>query len=153
MLEKRWQNEYRSTMICVDRCDFGILEGRLYNPYIRGGEQFRSLMELILRMEELLDQMRFPESYTEHRSFRRERGVTDTKISQLEASEGRCGTFILKVLFRQNASWQGTLTWLDGHQEESFRSVLELIHLLSSALREAPDAEQLKQEKSKEDSE
>ena len=34
----------------------------------------------------------------------------------------------------QDASWQGSVTWLEQGQEESFRSVLELILLLDSAL-------------------
>jgi len=43
-------------------------------------------------------------------------------------------TFRLRVIFRQHTSWQGTLLWQDERQEESFRSVLELIHLIDSAL-------------------
>jgi hypothetical protein len=38
------------------------------------------------------------------------------------------------VLFRQNASWQGSITWMEGKQEQSFRSALELIFLMNSAL-------------------
>jgi hypothetical protein len=40
----------------------------------------------------------------------------------------------VRVLFRQNASWQGSLTWLEEGKEESFRSVLELLLLMHSAL-------------------
>ena len=138
MLEKRWENEYRSTMICVDHCRSGELEGRMYNPYIQGGETFHSLMELILRMEELLDRMHFPEPYTERRGFRQELGVPIGTLPPPDTKDGLCGTFLLKVLFRQNASWQGSLTWIEGRQEESFRSVLEMIHLLRSALQEEP---------------
>ena len=43
-------------------------------------------------------------------------------------------TFQLSVLFRQNASWQGSLTWLERAEEARFRSVLELVGLLDSAL-------------------
>jgi len=40
----------------------------------------------------------------------------------------------VKVLFRQNASWQGSIAWLEGKREESFRSVLELLLLIDSAV-------------------
>lgn len=139
-MEKRWENEFRTTLICVDSCRSGELTGRLYNSYIQGGESFRSLMELILRLDELLDQMQFPQSYTERRGFRRESLMSSGQLPVMELQTGICGTFSLKVLFRQNASWQGTLNWVEGRQEESFRSVLELIHLLRSALQEEPGA-------------
>lgn len=48
--------------------------------------------------------------------------------------EGRCATFAVRVLFRQNASWQGSVSWLEGSREESFRSALELAFLMDSAL-------------------
>ncbi|MBQ3122632.1 MAG: hypothetical protein IJC14_00585 [Firmicutes bacterium] len=47
---------------------------------------------------------------------------------------GKLATFNIKILFRQNASWQGLCGWLEGKQEQSFRSVLELFFLLHSAL-------------------
>ena len=45
-------------------------------------------------------------------------------------------TFRVSVLFRQNASWQGTLLWTERAVDAQFRSVLELIRLLDSALTE-----------------
>jgi len=47
---------------------------------------------------------------------------------------GEQETFDVKILFRQNASWQGSVVWLEQKQEQSFRSVLELILLFDSAL-------------------
>ena len=58
-----------------------------------------------------------------------------------EIREGKLGTFALRVLFRQNASWQGSVTWLEENREESFRSALELIWLIDSALRESAEKE------------
>jgi hypothetical protein len=43
-------------------------------------------------------------------------------------------TFAVRVMFRQNASWQGSVTWVEGKREEQFRSVLELLLLVKSAL-------------------
>ena len=46
------------------------------------------------------------------------------------------GTFVIKVMNTQNATWQGTVTWTDGKRTEPFRSALELIKLIDSALEE-----------------
>ena len=43
-------------------------------------------------------------------------------------------TFLVHVLNDQNASWQGTVTWTNGNKTQSFRSALELIRLIDSAV-------------------
>lgn len=52
-------------------------------------------------------------------------------------------TFVIQILNTQNATWQGTVTWTDGRRTESFRSALELLRLMDSALLagEEPEAE------------
>lgn len=49
----------------------------------------------------------------------------------------RRGTFLLNIYDRQNATWQGTISWVDKNEKQQFRSVLELIKLIESALDEA----------------
>ena len=41
--------------------------------------------------------------------------------------------FYLKVQYRSNTSWQGTIHWLDGRKSRRFRSVLELANLINNA--------------------
>ena len=38
-------------------------------------------------------------------------------------------TFLLNILNHQNATWQGTVTWVDRRMQHNFRSTLELIKL------------------------
>ncbi len=45
-------------------------------------------------------------------------------------------TFVIQVIDQQNATWQGTIQWTQEQKTESFRSVLELIKLIDSALAE-----------------
>lgn len=66
------------------------------------------------------------------RSRGRRSGPTDRRRALGEQKP--LATFQLSVLFRQNASWQGRLTWLERAEEARFRSVLELVGLLDSAL-------------------
>ncbi len=42
--------------------------------------------------------------------------------------------FLIEIADRQNASWQGSVKWINGGKETNFRSALELIHLLDSAM-------------------
>jgi hypothetical protein len=133
MEEKITANEYRTTVICVDEYDNGVMSGRLFNPYMKGGECFSSLMNLLVSMDNLLDKMRLPQSFEAKRSF------VPMKSPPAPADDenrhnGKKATFAVRILFRQNASWQGSVTWLEGKMEESFRSTLELIFLMRSAL-------------------
>lgn len=131
---KQWGNAYRTTVVCVDSYDEHVLRGRLYNPHRPEGIAFRSVMEFLLRMEDLLDDMHFPQSFSAVRSFGAPPERTAASPPAAERQEGQRATFAVRVLFRQNASWQGSLTWLEEGKEESFRSVLELLLLMHSAL-------------------
>ena len=44
-------------------------------------------------------------------------------------------TFILDIKNTQNSTWQGTIHWTQTQQKVAFRSTLELIHLLDSAIK------------------
>jgi hypothetical protein len=53
--------------------------------------------------------------------------------------EKNTGTFIIKILDRQNASWQGSVTWAEEGRTQNFRSALELLKLIDGALDGALD--------------
>lgn len=48
-------------------------------------------------------------------------------------------TFYLKVQYRSNTSWQGTIQWLNGRKSRRFRSVLELANLINDAKQKKTD--------------
>lgn len=135
----QWHSEvFRITKICIDSYENKVVQGRLYNPSLDDGIEFHGIIEFLKSVEYLLDEMNFPQSFSERRSFAQ---AKDRKHPELIANEnmvGELGTFVLRVLFRQNASWQGSLVWCEGRSEECFRSVLELLFLIDSAIdREA----------------
>ena len=43
-------------------------------------------------------------------------------------------TFILKILDRQNSTWQGSILWVEKQNEQYFRSALEMLKLIDEAL-------------------
>lgn len=137
MKERLRGNEYRTTVICVDSYEGGVPVGRLYNPAREEGIIFQSLSQLLLRYQELLDEMQLPQAFTVPRTFSGPVGASGGgAVPQDLERRGRTATFAVRVLFRKNSSWQGLVTWLEENREESFRSVLELIVLMDSAMRD-----------------
>ncbi len=133
MIVKNWAEEYRTIFLCVDSYQNKVPQGRLYNPGLGEGRQFQSLTNFILEMEQIFEKMEFPKAYTTTRTFAKPplkaAGPPDSTYR-----EGEMATFSLNILFRQNASWQGSIVWLEEKQEQRFRSVLELILLIDNAL-------------------
>lgn len=134
MQTKKTGNGFRTVIVCIDSYDDSIPVGRLLNPLFPEAVSFKGVVEFLREMEELLNEMHFPQSFTELRSFR----AVALPVLRMEANgagpEGKLATFAVKVIFRQNASWQGSVLWMEQSREESFRSVLELIFLMDSAL-------------------
>ena len=44
-------------------------------------------------------------------------------------------TFILKILNNQNATWQGSVTWIDENKTLNFRSAMELLKILDDVVK------------------
>lgn len=104
---------YRTTLVCIDSAQEGLLTGRVYHPYLPSGAEFKNLMQFLLVMEDLLDKLQFPQSFTAHRSFRMQPEPAPPLPSENEPHTGKIATFSVRVIFRQNASWQGSVTWLE----------------------------------------
>ena len=49
---------------------------------------------------------------------------------------GHKASFIVRVTSRQNATWPGSISWTERGVTKHFRSALELIKLIDSALDE-----------------
>ena len=133
MAARAWGAEYRSTTVCIDSYEDGVPIGRFYNPYLPEGRNFKSVTQFLTEMEQALDTMDFPKAFQSTRSFAKPPPPTGKLTEALEQT-GKAATFTVRVMFRQNASWQGSVIWQEGRQEQSFRSVLELIFLIDSAM-------------------
>lgn len=60
--------------------------------------------------------------------------MSDTKIKHLNYSGD--ANFSVRIHFRQNASYQGEIYWVERKQKINFRSLLELILLMQEAMEE-----------------
>ena len=136
MMAERVRGElYRTIRLCIDSYDQGVMTGRFYHPSLKDGCcVFQSLVQLLLQIEQLLDSINYPQAYTAKRTFA---PTSDVHLHGGDPGQSRTGqkaTFQIRLMFRQHASWQGSVTWIEGKGEQTFRSVLELVLLMDSAL-------------------
>lgn len=127
-------NALRSTLLCIDSYESRVMRGRLCNACCNDGITFESTMDFLSKMEALLEKMKLPQAFSERRTFRKNAECPSASASAGSSVKGDLATFTLRVLFRQNASWQGSIYWHEGEQSECFRSVLELLMLIDSAV-------------------
>jgi len=136
MTNRAFGEEYRSTTVCLESYDNGVPVGHFHNRWQPEGRRFHGIVQFLSEMERCLDRMDFPQAYRAVRSFARppNPGAAAPSLPRLS---GAAATFTLRILFRQNASWQGSVIWHEGQREQSFRSVLELIFLMDSAMQQS----------------
>ncbi len=122
---------YRTIVVCVDSQEANIPSGRFYNPYLCQGIAFKGLTQFVKKMEQSLDLMEEIDRLCEPREdLFAEAGY----FPMCRCHTGQKATFAVRILFRQNGSWQGCCTWLEQKQNYSFKSALEFVLLLSEAL-------------------
>ena len=51
-----------------------------------------------------------------------------------EVISGKHGTFVVKICYCENNTWQGYVVWAEKNKKEYFRSALELMRLIDDAL-------------------
>lgn len=140
-------------LVCVDAFSQGEIYGRLEHSGLPEPFEFAGVATLARGMEQLFQNTGYPQPAFETRSFQhtprpKERGATEggetmttenTRENAMERQEperGKRATFVVRVQFRQNSTWQGTVDWTDKKKSQSFRSMLELIRLMDNALTE-----------------
>lgn len=52
--------------------------------------------------------------------------------AQTESNSG--ATFTIKIRFARNATWQGTIDWMEGKKTVNFRSEMEMLKLMMEAV-------------------
>lgn len=139
-------SEYINSRVCICIEDYRNTEisGRLYHTDLPGEYLFANSGQLMLGIESLLNAVNYPEASTEPRTFRDSGGVNDMQEERPHPTEnaktaplnvqGKLATFIVHAQYRQNTSWQGSLLWLEENKKQFFRSELELLKLIDSAL-------------------
>ena len=140
--------------LSITESENGHFCGEICNLYYEEAVPFDGLDKAILRMDEMMDDLGCPQAATELRRFeskRRQRSYRSLDENIRQEREQRYRHYWnkkfmqtpllhkpqiqIEVLYRQNATWQGTVSLLRPFEpcRASFRSALELIYLINSA--------------------
>ena len=127
-------------LLCVDGYENGVLSGCFYRQSLQSGCEIRSLAQFLVGVERTIEE-KHRASCTERlkRAFFPRKESCWELPDRCGLQKGRLATFEVRILFCCHTSWQGTVSWLEEGREEIFRSVLELVLLLDSALGNALD--------------
>jgi hypothetical protein len=129
-------NQATRSLICVDSIESSDISGLLYNPYLPGPVDFYQIADVFRILEVFFNSIRYPEASFTGRSFLEEktepqqgrpapvvlqRSMTEEEFEQ---KSGRLATFEIQVMYRKNASWQGTFRWREKDSSGYFNSAL-----------------------------
>lgn len=157
-LQSEITNQFQ--MIQIASFEEGCITGFFYHPFTNRGAEFFSELELLQMMDQWMNHIEYPQSTVRYRDFMKRKKRNPKGDEELMDSEAlkdsqvlspvgnpdclRSGdsraTFIVRVQFRQNATWQGNIQWADAQRSKPFRSVLEMLTLMNSALGTADNA-------------
>jgi len=125
----------------------GSLRGELHSQYFKKPFIFTSLVRMIEKMEKTFDTKGFPEKFMLPRTFSEEKPVrhrrgtdlietvkeADAPEEPLAPGDRKC-TFEISVRYRRNAEWQGQIHWIEQDKNFDFKSILEMLIMMSNAL-------------------
>lgn len=138
-------------LIQIKQHDAGRLSGVLYSPYLDKSMPFADVVDFTNQLDGVFDAISFPQATMRYRRFRKNAKQNTARATQpVNSAQKQAGgmgvnekltgqegdTFVVHVQFRQNATWQGTVAWAGQNQALHFRSTLELLKIMDSALDE-----------------
>lgn len=112
------------------------LQGTLYHPYYGREIMFSNLTRLLLLLDNAVENGNPKPGAAPSPRFG---GVPDG--ADIRVRRKTMATFYVTVLYVSDATWQGKVMWAERKQEIAFRSALELVQLLDSALVQADSLE------------
>ncbi len=141
--------------ICIDRLGSDVFEGRVYHEQLKKEVGFTELGMMLRLIDDMQDAFQFPEASTLTRYFgqrKRKLGEGENamdkqdKFENIEITEnvenGSKATFVVQIQYRQNATWQGNVKWLETNEEMKFRSALELVKMIDQAMADGKEDDQ-----------
>ena len=101
------------------------MSGDVSHPAVEDRRTFYNEFELREKIAEMIDPL--PENTRDH-------SVIIPRSFHVENGNYGPATFVVRVLFRRNAPWQGTIGWKEKRCQVSFRSFMELLLLMHEAV-------------------
>ena len=139
--------------VCIDDNKDADYQGLIYHQYADEPISFNGIADIILEMENLFDEWDFPQRGLAERKFDKKKEnhkrpvpeteddklkieiISDTHgVRNVQNKKGKLGTFVIQVVFRQDASWQGHVIYQEDNEKLDFNSALELIKIIDRAV-------------------
>ena len=139
--------------VCIDDDKDADYQGLIYHQYADEPISFNGIASMILEMENLFDEWDFPQRGLAERKFDKKkenhkRPVSETEddrlkieiisdthgVRNVQNKKGKLGTFVIQVVYRQDASWQGHVIYQEDNEKLEFNSALELIKIIDRAV-------------------
>lgn len=127
--------------VCVYSCDEKTIMGKIYHCCLEEPMMFHGISDMILKVDMIYDAIGFPAANPARRTLHpRERVTQPLKyyhdFKDFASMEGEKFAFFLKVRYRQNVSWQGSVHFSGDVSSYQFRSVLELMGYIMEKIEE-----------------
>jgi len=133
--------------MCIDGTDGDKVWGRVFSMRLSRPVDFVDLSDFVMKMDAMMDIQNFPQAFQRKRAFRVSAGrhreehilaATEGEAmpeAEVEAAQGSRATLVVRVLTRQNASWQGHVAVPGRTGVLEFSSELGFVEIVLSMLR------------------
>ena len=132
--------------ICIDSADGNEKQGRMYCFYKEEAIEFRNVHELFKLMGELMNGINYPQHSVKLRSYNKndennKYSKYKTELPEIDEREkilknrGKKDTLVVYVRFRQKATWQGSVYYVDTGKKEDFYSELDLMKIIDNSTK------------------
>ncbi len=142
--------------ICVNSNENADYQGLIYHQYADDPIEFDGMTDFLMKAESLFDEWDFPQRGLAQRFFKKsnkdEIGYKKKKFDEklpieiiqeqagvrnVQNKKGELGTFVVQVVYRQDATWQGHVIFQEKNEKSDFVSALELIRIMDRALTDS----------------
>lgn len=143
--------------VCIDDNQNSDYQGQLWHQYSDDPISFNGIYDMLISADKLYDEWDFPQRSLERREFgrgeqedHRDKGFPRQQddsdelaidrvqkqhgTRNIQGKMGRMGTFIIQVAFRQHATWQGHVIFVEKNERKDFESAMELVRIIDGDL-------------------
>lgn len=127
-----------SYVITISNHVSGDFQGTVYFPQTGRSVPFPTAWGLIKQLEADIEMNQVPQKTFEIRRWSKKAGAPKKfRAEKVKYPNKECTicSFLVQVQYCRNATWQGTIHWMEGKQTRSFRSEYELLKLVEEAAK------------------
>lgn len=145
MSEVSFQLNYQTAQlrVCINSVENGNIVGIIASQRIHTPIVFSDISDFLAKTEAVMDSQRYPQAFQRIRTFTDKQHPSVSAVESKEALtdkltvdsySGEVSTFLLQIVSRKNATWQGSIDWMNGESPDAFSSTLEFLKIIDDKL-------------------